>query len=171
MDIDSLKFYPAKFFLKGRTHPIDLIVVHDAEDLGEYGKHPDYTSSWHISVDNDSAERSVLDEDTAYAAPPVNSHALHIELAGRGNQTRVNWLDAYSTSTIINAAKLVAQWCLKHNIPVRQLTNEQLARGEKGIVGHYQVSAVWKKSDHTDPGANFPWDVFMAEVVKASSCH
>jgi hypothetical protein len=174
MDIDSLAFYPARDFKKGRV-AYNLIVIHDAEcgetphaaeDLGQYGKHPDYPSSWHISCDSDSCERSVRDEDTAYAAPPLNPVALHIELAGKGAQTREQWLDAYSVAVLDNAAALVAQWCKRHSIPVVHLTNQQLEQGMKGIVGHYQVSAVYKKSDHTDPGVNFPWDAFIHRVYQ-----
>jgi hypothetical protein len=176
MNLDSLKFFPARDFKKGRSGAIRVVVIHDAEcaetahaaeDLGNYGEHPDYPSSWHISCDSDSCERSVHDEDTAYAAPPLNPVALHIELAGTGRQTAAQWLDAYSDATLTNAAQIVAQWCKKYNIPVVHLENAQLAAGSAGIVGHYQVSMVWKKSDHTDPGAGFPWDDFIHRVQAA----
>lgn len=172
--LESLPFVPARDFGHGRGgKTIRLIVIHDAEcnetptaaeDLGTYGRHPDYPSSWHISVDSNSAERSVRDDDTAWAAPPLNSVALHIELAGKGNQTREQWLDTYSTSVLDNAAGLVAQWCKKYSIPVVHLSNGDLEQGAKGIVGHYQITAVYKKSDHTDPGNGFPWDDFMHRV-------
>lgn len=173
MDLDSLSFFPARDFKKGRSGSIRVVVIHDAEcaesahaaeDLGHYGEHPDYPSSWHISCDSDSCERSVHDEDTAYAAPPLNAVALHIELAGYGTQTSEQWLDAFSVAVLDNAASLVAQWCKKYSIPVVHLTNGDLEQGAKGIVGHYQVSAVFKKSDHTDPGVNFPWDAFIHRV-------
>lgn len=173
--LDSLPFIPARDFKKGRTGSIRVIVVHDAEcaetshaaeDLGNYGKHPDYPSSWHISCDNDSCERSVRDEDTAYAAPPLNPVALHIELAGRANQAALDWLDMYSADTIDNAASLIAQWCKKHQIPAVHLSNAELLAGKSGIVGHAQVSAVYKKSDHMDPGVGFPWDYLMACVAQ-----
>lgn len=178
MNIDSLPFYPARDFKKGREGVIRLIVIHDAEcaetahaaeDLGQYGEHPDYPSSWHVSCDSDSCERSVHDEDTAWAAPPVNAEALHIELAGKGNQTREQWLDAFSSSVLDNAASLVAQWCKRYNIPVVHLSNEDLQNGAKGIVGHYQVSAVYKKSDHPDPGKEFPFEEFIHRVSLAYS--
>jgi len=178
MDIDSLPFVPGKYFKKGRTKIIRVIVIHDAEcketshaaeDLGEYGRHPDYPSSWQISCDNDSCVRTVKDEDTAYAAPPLNPEALHLELAGYGAQTREQWLDAFSSQVLDRAARLVAQWCKRYSIPVVHLTNRQLEQGAKGIVGHYQVSAVYKKSDHTDPGENFPWDEFIHRVQLAAA--
>jgi hypothetical protein len=176
MNLDSLKFFPARDFKKGRSGVIRVVVIHDAEcaetahaaeDLGNYGEHPDYPSSWHISCDSDSCERSVHDEDTAYAAPPLNPVALHIELAGYGAQTPQQWCDTFSSAVLDNAASLVAQWCKKYSIPVVHLTNQQLEQGAKGIVGHYQVSAVYKKSDHVDPGVNFPWDAFIHRVQSA----
>jgi N-acetyl-anhydromuramyl-L-alanine amidase AmpD len=47
---------------------------------------------------------------------------------------------------------------------VQKLSDAQLKQGLRGIVGHDQVSRVYHKSDHTDPGPNFPWDVFMSRV-------
>jgi N-acetyl-anhydromuramyl-L-alanine amidase AmpD len=45
------------------------------------------------------------------------------------------------------------------------LTNDELADGTtKGLVSHSQVSAVFKKSTHTDPGEGFPWDFFLEHV-------
>lgn len=66
--------------------------------------------------------------------------------------------------TFANAA---AQYCLKYDIPVRQLTNDQLADGQsKGFVSHAQVSEVFKQSNHWDPGPGFPWKLFFEMVEK-----
>ena len=65
-----------------------------------------------------------------------------------------------------NAANAAAQYCLKYNIPVQRLDNDQLKRGERGIIGHVQASKVYKKSSHTDPGTGFPWDYFIERVKK-----
>jgi N-acetyl-anhydromuramyl-L-alanine amidase AmpD len=65
-----------------------------------------------------------------------------------------------------NAANAAAQYCLKYDIPIRHLADDELEAGEKGIVGHVQASRVYKKSTHTDPGQGFPWDHFLARVTQ-----
>jgi len=63
---------------------------------------------------------------------------------------------------IENAANVAAQYCLKFDIPVKHLTDAELAAGKKGIVSHQQISNTWKvKGGHQDPGEGYPWDVFM----------
>lgn len=125
---------------------------------------PTNKASAHINVDNNSAVRCVDDNDVAFAAPGANSDGLQMELTGFGRQTRAQWLDDYGRAMLAIAIPLVAQWCFKHAIPVRHLTDYELANDEKGIVGHYQVSRVYKRSTHTDPGDGFPWDAFILGV-------
>jgi hypothetical protein len=56
---------------------------------------------------------------------------------------------------------------LKYDIPVRHLTNDELADGQsKGFVSHAQVSEVYKQSNHWDPGPGFPWKLFLEKVEK-----
>lgn len=105
------------------------------------------------------------DNDVAFAAPGANSDGIHLELAGRAKQTSDEWADAYSTAVLENAANAAAQYCVKYEIPVKRLANAELAdKKAKGIVGHVQVSEVFKLSTHTDPGKSFPWDQFLARV-------
>ncbi|HYH78832.1 MAG TPA: N-acetylmuramoyl-L-alanine amidase, partial [Longimicrobium sp.] len=121
--------------------------------------------SAHICVDSDSIVQCVLDNNVAFAAPGANNDGIQIELTGFAKQTREQWLDPYGVLLLDRGANATAQYCLKYGIPVRQLTNQQLAdKSQKGIVSHAQVSAVFKKSDHTDPGPNFPWDFFLKRV-------
>lgn len=121
-------------------------------------------ASAHICVDSNSIVQCVKDNDIAYAAPGCNSDGIQIELAGYGKQTREEWLDPYGIAMLALASDATAQYCLKYGILALQLTNAGLEAGESGIVGHYQVSEVYKKSDHTDPGAHFPWDYFLTSV-------
>lgn len=183
MNIDSIKFVPAKYYTKVETLRFKrVIVAHDmeypetssaAESIANYfhtitEKYPSgkpKKPSAHINIDNDSAVRCVRDNDVANAAPGANHDGLQLEMAGFGRQTRAQWLDDYSKSMLVIGADVCAQWCVKHNIPPRHLTDAQLADGtSKGIVGHYQVSRVFKLSDHTDPGTGFPWGEFILAI-------
>ncbi|HMC54999.1 MAG TPA: N-acetylmuramoyl-L-alanine amidase, partial [Gemmatimonadaceae bacterium] len=116
-------------------------------------------------VDNNSIVQCVKDNDIAYAAPGVNNDGIQVECAGYANQTRTQWLDEYSRMVLNRAAMAVSQYLLKYDLPVVHLSNEDLGNGGMGIIGHAQASQVYKRSTHTDPGVNFPWDYFMKLVV------
>lgn len=135
-----------------------------AENVARYFATTRTVASAHVNVDNNSAVRSVADSDTAYAAPGANADGLQLEIAGYARQTRAQWLDAYSQAALKQAAKVAADWCKKYNIPPVRLTRAELKAGKKGITQHVDVSAVYKRSDHHDPGPNFPWDYFLAAV-------
>ena len=109
----------------------------------------------------------MLDNNIAFAAPGANNDGVHLELAGRANQTREQWMDEFGLLLLEQAAEAAAQYSLKFDIPVKHLSNDELAnKSNKGIVGHVQVSEVFRKSNHTDPGPGFPWDFFIERVQK-----
>jgi len=173
-ETDKWPFLEARHFKHiTEKRKVRVIVMHDmeapensstAENVAKYFHTTPTPASAHICVDNDSIVQCVLDNDVAYAAPGANNDGIQIEMAGFAKQTREQWLDPYGVLLLDRSADAAAQYCLKYDIPVRQLTNQQLANGEKGIVGHRQVSQVYKKSDHMDPGTNFPWDYFLERV-------
>ncbi|MBT2541392.1 N-acetylmuramoyl-L-alanine amidase [Streptomyces sp. ISL-44] len=152
-----------------------MVVIHDME-APEGPKTAENVANWfatmsasskasaHVCVDNDSAVRCVADGDRAWHAPGANSDGLGIELAGYARQSREEWLDQYSKGVLEQAARVVAGWCQKHNIPAVKLTAAELKAGKRGICGHRDVSAAYGQTDHTDPGPNFPWDYFLARV-------
>ena len=107
----------------------------------------------------------VLDDHIAGGAPGANEDGIQLELAGYAKQTEAEWLDEYGLQLLDNAANAAAQFCLKFDIPVRRLTNEELVDlKSKGFVSHAQVSEVFKRSDHWDPGPGFPWTFFLDKV-------
>lgn len=179
-ETDNWPFIQAKHFEHGAPgRKVDLIVLHDmeapegpltAENVAKwFAGQPDHPrpgagegpSSAHLAIDNNSIVQCVWDSDVAYAAPGANRNGIQIELAGYIRQTRAEWLDEYSRAVIENAARAVMQYCRKYMVPPKRLTDGELAIGKRGIIGHDQASRVFKKSDHRDPGPNFPWDVFL----------
>ncbi len=170
-ETDRWPFVPAKNFTKvARKRGVRVIVIHSMEapekgDTAEYFRTTTRQASAHICVDNNSIVQCVLDNDIAWAAPGANSDGIQIELAGFARQRREDWLDPYSTLVLENAANAAAQYCLKYDIPVVRLSDQALGgKLAKGLVSHAQVSEVFKKSDHTDPGTGFPWDYFLGRV-------
>lgn len=175
-ETDFWPFVQARWFTKvgaSKGRKVRVVVIHDmeapetgktAENVAKYFNTTNTKASAHICVDNNSIVQCVYDSDIAYAAPGANHDGIQVELAGYGNQTRAQWMDFYGIALLALGSDAVAQYCIKYGIPAVHLTDAELKAGKKGIVGHYQVSKVYKKSDHTDPGSGFPWDYFCESV-------
>lgn len=155
----------------GRKSPVSLIAIHTmeapegkqtAENVAKYFKRVNASSHW--CVDNDSRVRVVKDEDTAWTLPGANSRSLNIEIAGYAKQDAEDWADEYSIDALDIAALCAAEWCVKYDIPIRKLTDDQIRSGAKGFVGHVDVNRVYKQSTHWDPGPGFPWTYFLGRV-------
>lgn len=171
--VEGYPWTPSPNFHAGRRRPVRVIVIHTTESpetsgmalaVANYFARPTTQASSHLVVDNAATIRCVRDEDTAWAAPGANADGLQIEHAGYAGQSAAQWIDGYSIAELNVSAHAVARWCSQFNIPAVHLTDAQLAAGAKGIVGHYQVSAVYAQSTHTDPGPNFPWARYIAQV-------
>jgi N-acetyl-anhydromuramyl-L-alanine amidase AmpD len=167
------EYIPAKFQQLGRKKTVRLVVIHSTESLeveggarqiAHYFQSPPRPGSSHVVVDDKEIIQCVHDSDTAAGAIGANQDGVHIEQIGTAAQTAALWADDYSKAVIANAANVTAQYCLKFDLPVKHLSNDELKAGAKGIVGHYQVSAVYPGSGHTDPGPAYPWDDFMVQV-------
>lgn len=185
IDTDQWPLVRAKWYTPfdpGARRRVRVIVIHDmeapescetAENVAKYFQDPrdDHgkavKASAHICVDCNSIVQCVRDNDIAYAAPGCNNDGIQIELAGYMKQTREQWLDPYGVALLAVGADATAQYCLKYAIPPVHLTNDQLRAGQSGIVGHVQVSVVYQKSTHADPGPNFPWEYFINHVLSA----
>lgn len=137
-----------------------------AESIGgSWFTNPAAQASAHYCVDNDSIVQGVNEGDYAWAAGPTGNYlGIQIEMAGRASQSRDEWLDDYSRAMLERVAALTADICTRQGIPVRVLTDEQVAAGEPGITTHAALARVFRETNHTDPGPNFPWDYFMERV-------
>jgi N-acetyl-anhydromuramyl-L-alanine amidase AmpD len=181
-ETDKWPFVQAKFFRKvDGVRRVRLIVMHSmefeekgdtAESCAKFFQTTTRPASAHLCIDNNSIVQSVLDNNIPAAAPGANKDGIHIELAGFARQTEAEWLDDFGKQLLANAADAAAQYCLKYDIPVTRLSNADLANGKtKGFVSHAQVSAVFKLSDHTDPGPSFPWQFFLTAVEARRAEH
>jgi N-acetyl-anhydromuramyl-L-alanine amidase AmpD len=144
-----------------------------AEDGAAYDARRTDGTSTHYFVDQDSIVQCVRTSDRANAARARgNRLGIQYELCGT-QQSRAQWLDAASRATLQIAARQVARDCVKYDIPVRRLTVAETRRawtefpsGPRGIVGHVDCTQAYPEDggDHTDPGTEFPWDVFLQMV-------
>jgi N-acetyl-anhydromuramyl-L-alanine amidase AmpD len=174
MTSSTIPIVQARNYTRGRSNPIDVIVIHTmespekpdtAESVAAWFAGPNAPqASAHYCIDADSIVECVRDMDVAWHAPGANHNGLGLEHAGRAAQTAADWSDEYSTKLLDLSAELVAQKCTKYDIPATWLTAAQLRAGKRGITGHVQVSEAFKRTDHTDPGKSFPVAAYIARV-------
>lgn len=167
-----MEFIQAKNYTKTNGRKIDLIVIHDmeypeeldaAEKVAQYfaGKNAPRASA-HYCIDNNSIVQCVREQDIAWHAPGANARGIGLEHAGYAKQRPEDWSDSYSQQELSLSAALSAQLCIKHKLPVEFVTIDGLRANRRGITTHVAVSHAFNKSDHTDPGPNFP----MAQYLK-----
>ena len=164
-------------FNEGRRSAICQIVIHTAgfsevpngarllaEQLADVDKWT-RDASWHYAVDNAQIVQSIKDEDTAWHANEVNDWSIGIELVAK-EQYASEWQDEYSKAELDLAERLVAYLCHKHDIPVHQVTTDELIADPQtpGITGHGNVAQAAGRTDRSDPGSNFPWSDFISKV-------
>jgi N-acetyl-anhydromuramyl-L-alanine amidase AmpD len=152
---------------------VDVVVIHTME-VAERPGAAAVCAHWfatevsqvsaHYCVDSTTVIQCVRENDIAWHARGGNAHSIGIELAGFARQTRKDWADPYSAAVLGRAAGLVADICRRRHLPVRWLTSDDLLAGRRGLTGHAEVSAAYKRSDHWDPGPGFPVESFLDRV-------
>jgi N-acetyl-anhydromuramyl-L-alanine amidase AmpD len=149
---------------------IDVVVIHTmevaerkgaAESCARWFADPAAEVSAHYCVDADTVIQCVPEEHVAWHARGGNTSSVGIELAGFARQSPAEWRDAYSGAVLRQAARLTADVCARYGIPLRRLRAADLVAGRRGVTGHADVSAAFRKSDHWDPGPDFPWAMFL----------
>lgn len=126
-------------------------------------QHNDGSGSYNILVGTKRTLRANDDAWIPWAAMPTgNRVGLHLSFLAYAASSRAEWLKY--DAQLDKAADVVADWCRRYGIPPVKLTAEQVRAGQRGICGHHEISLAWHESDHTDPGAGFPWDVFIQKV-------
>lgn len=177
---EKLPFKQAKHYRSTNGRKIDLVVLHTMENA-EKPDSAEAVANWfasagapkasaHYCCDSDSIVSCVYEKDIAYAAPGANGNGVQIEMAGRARQSAEDWADPYSQTMLRRVARLTADICKTHDIPVEFVDVAGLsARPQgRGITTHNAVSKAFKQSDHYDPGPNFPMEQFLAAVREFS---
>jgi hypothetical protein len=170
----STEFMPA-FRQSGTRLPssISLIVLHDTEGdkmghlptakaVAEYFKSPTAGGSTQLIVDETSCYRSLPDTTIPWGAAggDANVRGVHIEMVGLASWSRQQWLTR--VNTLRCAAYHVAEWMKQYSIPLEILNADDLRARRHGITTHRTVTEAFHVvGGHTDPGSNFPMDVFV----------
>ena len=112
-------------------------------------------SSYHKMVDTHNIVQTVLDNHTAFHAVGYNARGLGLSFATRAHLWGRN--ASNDTRMLERGAWVAAQWCKRHNIPVRLITKAEGDRGVRGFITHAAVDP----GRRSDPGANFPMTRFL----------
>lgn len=170
-------YYPANMHGPQRDpSTISLVVLHDTEGchnglcgtaagVAQYFETTDNDASTQLVVDDFSCFMSLRDDTVPYGAQggDANLRGVHIEFVGTAAWSREEWLS--HRRMLYCGAYRVAQWCARYGIPVSFLPPEYVRAGYKGITTHNNVTeAFGVVGGHTDPGPNFPIDVFIGYV-------
>ncbi len=135
-----------------------------AAGLGKYLSNSSVQASYHIEVDpNGDVCRSLSNSDRAWAAGDIgNNEGYHICAVGWSAWSRSEWLAM--PKMLDSMAVEVANWCRIEGIPANYVPAKDLPNNVWGITTHHQTALAWRQTDHTDPGPNFPMDVFIDKV-------
>lgn len=169
---------PGRWGYPNRTAPVLWVVMHTTENtelpdtdvaVARYfaGLPKTKQASAHYII-GDEIIQGWPEAGVAFAAPGANARGIQIELVGRARQTPDEWKDAFSKKQLDLAARLVANICKRHALPIKFRGVTGLLASRPGLTGHIQATHAFKKSTHTDPGAAFPWAGFLAAVKAAS---
>ena len=179
----SVPFEQAADYTVGRAgNKIQVGVIHTMETPETYGR-ADSVNHWfadghrsasaHYMIDVHKVDQSVLEKDTAWAVNHqyFNQITVSLEHAGVAAQLPKDWADAYSRSELSLSAILAADISFRNHLQPIHLTDSQIraiAKGNKTITGwcgHGDISrALSIYGGHTDPGSNFPWASYLAQV-------
>lgn len=138
-----------------------------AESLGSFMTTPataTNVASYHAVFDTDRVIPCVPDNVVAYSAGGGNAQGIHGCFPGKAGQTREQWLDPISRAMINQCARWLCDKSIEWNIPITRITPAAMQNYQKGIADHYCVTLAFRKTDHTDVGPNFPWDVLASDI-------
>jgi hypothetical protein len=146
---------------------IKWVVVHDTEggsakSVALMFSRDDAQASTHLVVDELECYRMLDNKDIPWGATGANTKGFHIEHVGFARWTRGMWLD--HDVTLRRGAYKAALHMVAWDIPARWVGFIGLRLGRKGLTTHADVSKAWPGSGHTDPGPEFPKDVYLQYV-------
>lgn len=152
---------------------IDRIYVHTnegpqgpgaARNLVGYLAHED--GGYQLVADDAEVVRAAGDDVIVWAEGGDNTHALSLCFIGRAAFTPTDWSTPYSASMIERGAQAVAAWCRTYNVPAVRVAPGAPGQAPtgRGIAEHADDHDP-NSQGHTDPGAGFPIDAFIARVA------
>ncbi len=161
-----------------RGTKISLVAIHTNEGPNPSDVFPDRTAenlakwmdgqnvSYHKIIDDDSIVHYVPDERYTWSLRSGNARSLNLCFTGYAGWPRAEWLR--HQRMLEQGAGIVREWCRRWRIPIVKLSSSEVGKDFAGIIGHVNWTEGKRDGSHTDPGSNFPWDVFM-NMVRGSN--
>lgn len=169
-------------FRERGTKPTGLIVVHTSEgapdwvgpDTGAEGlarfiqTRGDF-GSYHLGVDSDSIILLVPFHLQAYGdrtgSNPIAIHVSAATQAARWGAASEEWRRE-TVRNMAEASARAAKWLEREHgitVPAKRITKAQSDAGQAGFISHGERDP----GRRSDPGAGFPWDLFLREFADA----
>lgn len=124
--------------------------------------------SSHFYCDKDSVTQSLDTNARAGHAGSSqgNENAISVEITGANGWSRQQWLDNVAWAEL---GRVLAYVCRSYGIAVRRASVAEMKSNPKvkAFYSHNDMRLAWGGTDHTDPGANFPWDRLFQAVNQA----
>lgn len=156
---------------------VPLIAVHTYECPRESGERAlraraewqqtSGTGSYTVLISADGKSLRANDDNYIPCAslPTGDRLGFHVGFFGYAADSRETWLA--HDDQLREAARICAEWCQKYGHEVRRLSIPEVqTKRVRGFCTHGDISVAFRESDHTDPGKNFPWDVFLRYVTE-----
>lgn len=157
-----------------------IVAIHDLEAPPKKGMAYSLATGWlqnervsiHAIADPGEVVTMVPLDTVAYHCGSGNPVSLGIEHTGYAAFSPEQWVAGDSKQgqapgafdALRNGARIVAEWCLKYNIPRRWLTPQEAAAGGRGLATHNTMRLAFGGTTHTDPGPNFPYAIYLKMV-------
>lgn len=184
IDFSNIPFKQAQWYTEvpvASPRHIQLIVLHcmdapqkgnTAENVASYFANGSEgrPASAHYCIDNDSIVQCVQCKDVAFGAPNANHNGIHLEHPGFEDYTVAQWENEYGRAVLKNSALLCGKVLIPkfHIKPVFLKAQDLTTLGTKtGFTTHWEVTKAFNPGGHTDPGPNFPLDLYMVMVQQA----
>lgn len=136
--------------------------ANSAESVARYFASSRATGSAHLVIDNTRCFRCLPNSHVPWAAPGANVTGFHIEVCGYAHWDHDTWWHEASEAWKQAAFKAALHCHVFRIPPVLILNPAELRKPEtRGITTHATVSKAWGRSDHWDPGPNWPRGEFM----------
>ena len=139
------------------------------EAVARYGATTKRDCSWHATTDSDSIIFMLPDRMRAYHCHVISNSSLGVECAYKAHLwgTHEGW---YENAHLENLSRLVAYWCVRHDIPPVWRTMDEILDGARGLIPHGWADPTRRsdpgcsaKLDRKTGRRNYKWTTFPVD--------
>lgn len=171
----ALPYMPARAHGGSFTLPCHIRVIHSTEGPMSRGNARGLAGPNWFGGPAGTSAHDIFDPGEGVVMVPAGTIAYHVGPAGNGRtrgsehcgkvaNTRDQWLSADGLEMLTRSARYNAAAAKRDGVLPRWLTLTQLRNREPGFCTHNDVRLALGGTTHSDPGPNFPYDVYMQLV-------